>query len=142
MPKIFGVSVLGIFAAAIVFYIWGFLFFAVFFDSQWMTLNGITEAAATARLKSFGPLFHLYGFAIPLAQAFGLAFIFNQTGSNKLGDCVKLSVIITTLIVLPILFMSWLYNGRDLGAIWLDFGYLLIGFILAAAALSIFRGKD
>ncbi len=142
MPKIFGTSLVGILAATIAFYMVGFLWYGIVFNDQWMVANGIAEAAAKAHAEQMGPMMYVGGLVVTLAQVLGLAYILNHASASLLVTCAKIGAIIAVLIALPLMAYSVLYEGRSLNALWLDLGHILIGYIIACAVLSFFRGKD
>lgn len=142
MPKIFGTNLLGILAAGIAFWLLGFLIYGILFHAQWLEFNGISEADAMARMKSMGAMMYVWGLAISIVTAFGLAFILNHAGASKLSTCAKITGMVALLLVLPGLFAAWLYEGRTINAVLMDFGHLLVGYVLMGVILSFFRGKD
>ena len=137
-----GTRLLGILAAAVAFYFLGFLIYGILFSEQWMALNDMTEADALARNAELGPMMYIWGILITIAQVLGLNYILNQAGASTLGTCAKIGAKIAVLIALPLMAYAWLYEGRAAGALGLDFGHILVGYVLACIVLSFFRGKD
>jgi len=142
MPKIFGTSWLGILAATVAFYLLGFLWYGIVFTDMWMDANGMTKEAADAHNAKLGPMMYIWGILITLAQVLGLAYILNHASASLLVTCAKIGAIIAILIALPLMAYSALYEGRSIHAVGLDVAHILVGYIIACAILSFFRGKD
>lgn len=142
MPKIFGTNLLGILAATIAFYMVGFLIYGILFQDQWLALNDMTMAQAEAINADLGPMMYVGGLLMTFMQVLGLNYVLNQSGASLLGTCAKIGAIIAVLIALPLMAYASLYEGRALGALWMDFGHILIGYVAACIVLSFFRGKD
>ena len=142
MPKIFGTSLLGILAASVALYFVGFLIYGILFQDQWLAFNNMTMEEATAINQNLGAMMYVFGFLITILQVVGLSYVLQQSGASLLGTCAKIGAIIAALFALPLMAYAVLYEGRSTNALWLDFGHILIGYALAGAVLSFFRGKD
>ena len=136
MPKIFNTNIVGILAASIVFFLLGWLWYGIIFEKMWMALAGITETNPD-------PMVMVWGFVITAVQVLGLAYLLNHAGASKLLTCVKIGAIVATLIALPVLAYGAVYGENYPGALLgLDYAHLLVGYMLACAVLSFFKGKD
>ncbi|PCI52845.1 MAG: hypothetical protein COB36_14135 [Alphaproteobacteria bacterium] len=142
MPKIFGTSLLGILLATVAFFMVGALFYGALFGEQWMASNNLTEATTTAIMENQGLMFWVWALLIPLLQVLGIAYVINHAGASKLLTCIKIGATIAVLFALPVLAYDHLYAGKALMALKIDFGHVLVGYIVASAVLSFFRGKD
>lgn len=142
MPKIFGTSLLGILAALIVFYALGMIWYSAIFAETWMTLSGITEEVATARREAMGPMFIVWGLLITLLQVLGLSYVLQQSGASVLGTCAKIGAILAVLFALPFAGYASLYGGAPVKLMMVDFGHLLVGWVLSCIIMSFFRGAD
>ena len=143
MPKIFGTSLFGILAAAIVFYIVGMIWYSpLMFSEMWMAANGIEMGEAEARIQAMGPMFFVWGLLISFVMMCGLAFILQHAGASVLKTCVKIAAVVAALLIVPMIFQGMLYEGKTLQGVGIDAGYILVGLSIAAAVLSLFRGKD
>jgi hypothetical protein len=142
MPKFFGSHIIGLLLATLAFYMFGYLWYGFLFADQWMHLTGITEADALLRSEQLGAMMYVWGLFISLAQVLGIAAVLNWAGATRLMTCVKISVILAVLIVLPVLGYGMLYQGVSIHLIGIDFLHLLIGYSLVAVVLSFFRSND
>jgi len=142
MPKIFGTSILGILAATIVFYGFGYLWYGTLFHEVWVAASTMTEEAATAHVQKLGAMMYVWGVLIVLVQVLGLAFILNHAGASKLVSCAKIGAIIALLIAVPLLAYEALYAGTSLKLLKVDIAHILIAYVLVGTILSFFRGKD
>ena len=142
MPKIFGTNLLGILAAAVVFYLFEFVWYGMLFTEMWLAFTGISEAEALAQSESLGAMMYVGGFAITLLQTLGLAYILHHASASVLMTCVKICAIIAVLISLPMMMYGHIYEGDSHQAVVLNFVHTLIGYIIVGAILSFFRGKD
>ena len=141
MPKVFGSSLVAVLAATIVFYMVGFMIFAVLFSEQWLALVEMTEADAIARNEELGAMMFVWGLAITIAQVLGLAWVLDQASADDVGSAIKIGVVLALLIALPVLGYNWLYEGRAAGAIGIDLGHMLVGYTLVCAILGYFRSR-
>lgn len=142
MPKIFGTSLLGIFAATIVFYSLGMLWYGPIFGESWMALSGITKEIAGARMEAMGPMFFVWGLLITIAQVVGLSYVLQQSGASVLGTCAKIGLILAVLFALPFAGYASLYGNMPVKLMMIDFGHLLVGWVLSCVIMSFFRGSD
>ncbi len=137
MPRIAGVSLVGVLLAAIAIYFVGFLWFGLLFHDVWQAANGYTLEQLEA---SFDPLILFGGgFLIPLILAFGIGWLIQKTGTKGLGACITLGAMLAILFAAPVLGYSFVYNiihsPMDL---LLDVSHSFVGFVVGAAVLSFF----
>ena len=142
MPKIFATSLAGILIATLVLYAIGSIWYGLLFEEPWLASAGMTKDEATAIMDGLGPMMFVWGLLITLLQVLGLTYILNQSSASLLGTCVKICAIVAILIALPIMCYAHLYEGRPINGLFLDFGNVFIGYCVAGAILSFFRGKD
>lgn len=136
MPKIFGMNIFGIIAAAIALYSVGFIWYGMLFSQQWQTLTGMTEAGNMDAQMIIG------GFLICLLPAFGLAAILNWAGASRLITCVKIALTVSVLLIVPALAAGNVYQSHPLSLLAIDGSHSVIGFSLMGAVLSFFRGDS
>ena len=142
MPKYFGVSVLGLLLATVVFYLLGALWYGVLFAEQWMSLNHFTEETANANMDKLGVMMWVWGVVITLVQVIGLAMVINWANASKLFTCIKISVFMALFFALPVMAYGTLYEGTSIYLLGIDILHLLLGYSLVGAILSYFRSKD
>lgn len=136
MPKIHGTNILGILAAAVGFFIIGFLWYGAIFMVQWRTLQGLPLDADPEVMTM------VWGFLITLVQVIGINYILHQSGAKVLATCAKIAGIVGLLLGVPFAAYAMVYTGAPLELFMIDASHLLVGYVVAGAILSFFRGKD
>ncbi len=139
MPKFFGVNILGILLATVVFYLLGALWYGALFSDQWMHLSNITEEMANANMEKLGVMMWIWGVLITLVQVIGIAIVINLLGASKLFTCVKVGAYMAVVFALPVLAYGSLYGLSSIHLLGIDFLHILIGYCISAAILSFFR---
>jgi len=143
MPKIFNTSWLAVIAATIAFFILGSLWYGLLFADPWQAASGVTEAMAEARMAEMGMAMWLfYALLITFAQAIGLLMVLNLAGVKRLPASLKTAFWLVITIVAPVLAYACIYTGYSLTGFLIDFGHMLVGYLIMAAIYSAFRGKD
>jgi hypothetical protein len=133
MPKL---SLPGVLAATLVFWLIGFLWYGVLFADAWMTAEGVTAADA----ENQSPLWMAAGVLMTLAQVLGLALVLKWKGVYDLADAVKTAALLWALFALPLALYDFVYlTAHNLSALAIDAGHLFAGWVAAAAVLSRFR---
>lgn len=143
MPKIFNTSWLAVIAATIAFFMFGWLWYGPLFSDAWMAAEGLTQEIAEARLAEMGmAMWLLFALLITLAQAIGLLMVLNMAGVKRLPASLKTAFWLVITIVAPVIAYACVYTGYPLSGYLIDFGHMLIGYMIMAAIYSAFRGKD
>ncbi len=84
----------------------------------------------------------VWGLLITVAQAFGLLWVINLAGAKRLPKCLEIAYWLFLMIAAPLLTYASLYGGYSLTGILVDFGHILIGYLVMAGIYAMFRGKD
>ncbi len=142
MPKFFGVSIVGLLLATVVFYLLGYAWYGFLFAEEWMALTHMTEEIANANMQKLGAMMWVWGIVITLAQVIGLAMVLHWASASKLLTCVKISATMALLFALPVMAYGNLYEGKSIHLLGIDGLHILIGYILVGAILSHFRSND
>ena len=142
MPKIFNTSWLAVILATVAFYMVGFVWYAFLFQDIWLAASGMTLAETEAMAEAQGAMMFGWGLLITLAQALGLLWVINLAGAKRLPKCLEIAFWLFLMIAAPLLTYACLYDGYSLNGILVDFGHILIGYLLMAAIYAVFRGKD
>ncbi|MEP3655504.1 MAG: DUF1761 domain-containing protein [Litorimonas sp.] len=142
MPKIFNTSWLAVILATVAFYMVGFVWYAFLFQDIWLAASGMTLAETEAMAEAQGAMMFVWGLLITLAQALGLLWVINLAGAKRLPKCLEIAFWLFLMIAAPLLTYACLYDGYSLNGILVDFGHILIGYLLMAAIYAVFRGKD
>ncbi len=141
MPRIFDTSWLAVILATIGFYMVGFVWYAFLFQEAWLTASGMTREETEIMAEAQGPMMFVWGLLITLAQAIGLLWIINLADAKGLSKCLEVAGWLFLMIGAPLLAYACLYGGYSLTGILIDYGHILIGWLVMAAIFAGFRGK-
>jgi len=142
MPKIFNTSWLAVLAATFIFYLIGFAWYGYLFKDIWLTASGMTETQTNAMAEAKGAMMFVWGILITLAQALGLLWVINLAGAKRLPDCLKIAFWLFITLAAPLLTYACLYGNYSLTGIMVDFGHILLAYLVMAAIYAAFRLKD
>ncbi|MBB5518288.1 DUF1761 domain-containing protein [Amphiplicatus metriothermophilus] len=137
MPKLFGLNVLAVLVASVVFYLIGWLWYGVLFKDLWMALMRVTEAEAAA---SSGPIWYVYGFVITVLQVIGIGLVMKWKNAAGLNAAVVTAVILWIVFALPFSGYAYVYSvAHSEKLLLIDAGHLLVGWVVSAAALALMK---
>jgi hypothetical protein len=138
MPKLAGVSVIGVIAAAVAMFFVGFIFYGMLFSDIYMTSRGVTAAD----FEGDSPVYMGFGFLIELALAFGLGWLINRLGVTSLNGAIMTGISIAVLIGWPVLAYEFAYNQyHSVPGLLLDWAHLLVTFTVGSALVWVLRAK-
>lgn len=131
MPKLNWMAIL---AASAAFFVIGALWYGFIFADAWMAAMGLTEEDAGS------PAWMILGFVITVMQVIGLALILKWKGDAKPADAIKTAAILWALLALPFTLYGYIYSpGHSTTLLMIDASHLLVGWIAAAAVLTLFK---
>lgn len=137
MPKLFGLSLIGVIAASVVFFIIGYLWYGVIFSDMWMTETGISKADAEADQN---PMYMVLGFVITAMEVIGLGLVMKWRNAMSLNGAVMTAAILWLLFVVPLCAYDYLYSPAHSETLFLiDAGHLLIGWVASAVVLALVK---
>ena len=129
-------NVVAIILAAIAFSLWGYIWYATIFDDVWQSLIGRSEQDLIALAAVRGQWQNFFVIFISLVQAAGLFAVLRLTRAKTFLQYIGVSVLLSTLIVLPALGNATLFAGTPTRLLLLDYGHFLCGY--AGMAFVIF----
>ena len=133
MPKL---NPVGVAVASVAFFLVGFLWYGVLFAKAWMAAEELTEDDAGNTVWMIG------GLVITVMQVTGLAFVMQWKGVEGVSDAVKTAVILWALFALPFSAYGFIYQPtHNMTLLLIDASHLLVGWIVAAVVLSLFKSK-
>jgi len=113
------------------------------FSDAWAVATGITSERSEALMAEMGIAGWLFwALLITLGQAIGLLMVLHLAGASRMITSLKYAVMLVVMIVGPVLAYACVYQGYSLHGYLIDFGHMLIGFIIMAAIYAGFRGRD
>ncbi len=137
MPKLFGLNVVAVLAAAIAFYVLGYIWYGVLFENQWLAAVAMTKEQTEAAMS---PMWMAVGALITIVQVVGLGLVLKWRNAASLRAAVGTSAVIWLALALPIVAYAYVYMPAH--SEWLlaiDGAHLLIGWSLSAAILSLLK---
>lgn len=143
MPKIFNTSWIAVIVATIAFFMFGWLWYGMLFEDAWLAAEGITQEIAAARMADTGMgQWLFFALLITFGQAVGLLMVLHLAGAKRIPASLKYAFWLTVTIVGPVLAYQSVYSGYPLSGFLIDFGHLLIGYLIMAVIYAAFRGRD
>ena len=134
--KLFGVNLLGVFAAGVVFWMIGALWYAVLFSEAWMNAYGLT----IEEIEAGNPAWMGLGVLISFASALGFAKVMAWRGVAGVGDAISTAIILWALFALPVAGYYLVYQPQHaLGGYMIDAAHLLVGSCVMAVVISRFQ---
>jgi hypothetical protein len=135
MPKL---SLPGIIVASIAFFLVGFVWYGLAFQEAWMAAEGVSAADA----EGGSPVWMALGFFITVLQVIGLALVLRWKGVSSMADAATTAAILWALFALPLTLYDFAYlPAHNVTLLIIDASHLLVGWIVAAVALSFFKVK-
>ena len=128
--------ILALILATIAFSIWGYVWYATVFDDVWQSLIGRSETALIEMAEQRGGIQDVFVVLISLVQAAGIFFALKFMRAKTFWHYMGVSVLLSTLLVLPSLGNTTLFVGTPLNLLLLDYGHFLLGY--AGMALVFF----
>lgn len=137
MPKLFGLNVVAVVAAAVAFYVLGYVWYAYIFSDAWHTAIAMTPEQTSAATT---PMWLAVGALITIVQVVGIALVLKWRNAATLTAAVGTTAVIWLAFALPIVAYAYVYmpaHSEMLLAI--DGAHLLVGWGLSAAILSLLK---
>jgi len=139
MPRIFGLNAVGVLISAIAFYMVGFVFYGVIFQSIWVELWNFTEAE-TAAMGENATLSMAMGFVISVFSAVFIGLALKMFGTTDLNSALRKAIFLWAGFAFPTLAYDSVYAGQSATLLAIDAAHLLVGFMVAAAIQTLMDG--
>lgn len=131
VPKLNWIAVL---AASVAFFVIGALWYGLIFSDAWMAAMGVTEEEAGS------PAWMILGFVITVMQVIGLALVLKWKGDAKPAAAATTAALLWALFALPFTLYGYAYTpGHNMTLLMIDAAHLLVGWVVAAAVLTMFK---
>lgn len=132
MPK--GVNHLAVLVAAIVYFLFGWLWYSLLFASQWMALVGKPMGGSPS------PSLLVESFLLGLVLAYATAIALSRRPEDlTLTQGISFAVFMGLAIYGSQTLNNALYEGRPIGLWLIDTGYVVFGFALIGAIVGGWR---
>ncbi|MDQ6767549.1 MAG: DUF1761 domain-containing protein [Candidatus Eremiobacteraeota bacterium] len=126
---------LAVFVAAIVFFLWGWLWYTIF-GNQWLALVGKAAASMTP-----SPAPYVVGFLMALVLAYGTAIALADSDRPGAAHGVSFGIFMGVIFYASTMLTGYLFEGRPLGLWLINAGYGLTGFALVGAIVGGWRKR-
>ena len=131
-----GRNLLAIVLATLAFTLWGYIWYATVFDDIWQGLIGKSEAELLNLAIVRGHIQSAFVILISLVQVMAIFAFLRWVKAKRFIEYLGVSLLLSTLIVLPSIGNSTLFAGTPFGLLVLDYGHFLFGY--AGIALVFF----
>jgi len=121
-------DLLAIILATLAFSLWGYVWYATVFDDVWQSLIARSEAELIEMAAARGGLQTLFTYVISLVQVMGLFILLRWVKARSFLHHIGLSLLVSTLIVLPALGNATLFAGTPTELLVLDYGHFMLGY--------------
>jgi len=132
-----GINHAAAWVGAIVFYLWGYLWFGVIFKS-----------ATAAAMSQFGPITnpvttgtYILAFIMALILGYGTANALADSSTPTVAHGISFGVFMGVVFYGSVTFTTALFAGRGMGLWYLDIGWALIGFAIVGAIVGGWRSR-
>jgi hypothetical protein len=135
MPKLFGLNLVAVLVASVVFYLIGWVWYGMVFSDAWMAAHGITEETGGGE-----PIWMFGGFIVSVLQVIGLGLVLKWKGVADPQKAVIKAAILWLCFALPLTMYSYVYlSAHDSTLLMIDSGYLLVGWAVSAIVLVLIK---
>ena len=132
-------NILAIILATLAFTLWGYIWYATVFDDVWQSLISRSEAELIEMAVARGRIQDVFTVLISLVQVLGIYAALKWVKARTFIHYIGLSLLLSTLVVMPALGNATLFAGTPLGLLVLDYGHFVFGY--AGIALVFFLLK-
>ncbi len=127
-----GINWLAVIAAAVAFYVIGFLIYGMIVPEETqMALSGMTEAD-----KAVAETRMMFGVAMPIAAAVFTAVLFKWAEVAGTSKGAQWGMLIALAAAVPTVWYGWVYGAMPTEMSLIDSAHLLLGHIAVGAVLG------
>jgi Protein of unknown function (DUF1761) len=138
MPKLAGVNVAAVLAAAVAMFLVGFLFYGLLFDQVFMQARGYTEEEMQADAS---PMWMVGGFLIELTLAFGIGWMLLKSGAKTLAGAAGFGLALAAMIGFPLLAYNYTYSlEHSVPGLLVDWAHIAVSFATGAVIIRALSG--
>ena len=129
-------SIIAIVLATLAFSLWGYIWYATVFDDVWQALIGKSETELLNLAIARGHTQSVFVIVISFVQALAIFAVLRWVKAKTFMQYMGVSLLLSTLVVLPSIGNATLFVGTPAGLLLLDYGHFLFGY--AGIALVFF----
>lgn len=154
MPRIAGVNLVGVLAAAVAVFFIGFIWYGLLFSEPWMNANGMFFADEAKTVMQWltadglqtlsmdegpNPMVMLWGFVLSVAISFGLGWFMKRQDVAGLAPATLFGLMMGLLIGVPLMAYDTVYTPyNSLIGLAVDGSHTLATFAAACMVMSFF----
>jgi len=135
-------DLLAIILATLAFTLWGYVWYATVFDDIWQILIARREEELIQMANRRGGLQTFFTYWISFVQALGLFILLKWVNAKTFVQFIGLSLIVSTLIILPALGNATLFAGTPTALLILDYGHFVLGYAGIAFVFFLIRPRN
>jgi hypothetical protein len=128
---------LAVLVAGLAYFFLGAIWYSLLFGKKWQAYNAAAMNAPDAKKGAFGIM--LFSFILMLICSFGLALIVTRFGFLGWLAGVKLGLVTGICFSATAIHISYIYEKRPLGLHLINGLYNVLGNVIAAVILAIWR---
>ena len=121
-------EILAIILATIAFTLWGYFWYATLFDDIWQNYIGRSEEELINLAVQRGAIQHVFTVLISLLHVLGVFACLKWIRATNFLKYMGLSLVLSSLIVLPAIGNTTLFAGTPIQLLILDYGHFLFGY--------------
>ena len=130
-----GINWLAVIAAAVAFYLIGFLNYGMIVPEETqMALGGLTEAD-----KALAETRMMFGVLMPIATAIFMALLFKWAQVAGASKGAQWGMVIALASAVPTVWYSWVYGAMPAEMSLIDSAHLLLGHVTVGAILGAWK---
>lgn len=130
---------LAVWVSAIVFFLWGYVWFNVLFKNQAMALMAANPEGGSMNPTS--PVPYIVGFLMALVLGYGTAIALADSTTPTAAHGISFGLFMGVVFYASVTLTSTLFSGRPLSVWLLGVGWALIGFAIVGAIVGGWRSK-
>ena len=135
MPNIFGLKLVPVLVATVVFWLLGWVWYGMVFMDAWMAGHGLTADDAGGF-----DIYMIGGILTTFLQVVGIGLILKWKNASDLTAALKTAVIMWALLALPFVLYAYLYlPAHNSTLLMIDASHLLVGWGVTAAVFSLLK---
>ena len=131
---------LAVWVAAIVYFLFGALWYSLLFKTAWMSYQGITVAMTAG--KSANPMVFVVSFIMGLILAYATGIALSRRPEDQTAQQgISFALFMGIALYATQLYNQFMYEQRPFGLFLIDAGYVVIGFAIIGAIVGGWKRK-
>lgn len=134
MPDIFGLKLVPVLVATLVFWVLGYVWYGVVFMDAWMAGHGLTEDGGGFDIYMVG------GILTTLIQVIGIGLVLKWRSVAGVGPAAKTGATLWFVFALPIVMYAYLYlPAHNSTLLMIDASHMLVGWVVSSIIFAVMK---